>query len=418
MNLLLITLPLLLPLTLAHPTNPLTAALDIAHDATQSAANIINSTPNIISSAAPYNLVSDLCTPTGANYCNLGIATYAPNGRVQLRETYVYDRSCRGLGALPQSMDTGHWSLHSLLPWTVEVDVKGGGIKPEGDAWRSSPGHTAGTNATLRILDAGAADGKWKGESPYILDRIALIDESGAGTWLRSLAEHYPNQKWSLHGIDIGSALFPPPSADGPIVDLQKHDIREPIPEHLHPPEIFDIIHQRYLVWGLRSAEWPQVLGNLRSVLKPGGWIQLVEAQWVDRDAPFDPVEFPNLAKMSEMQKWSTDAFGMNAYIAYELEELLRHSGFVNITKTSFAIGYGAVAREEQWKVTSAYLLVEGYRSLGHKMPPGGIPGVARTPAEFDAFLDDLRDEVLRHGYAPQLNIVIGQKPRNQLSHL
>ncbi|GKZ76891.1 hypothetical protein AnigIFM56816_008997 [Aspergillus niger] len=252
------------------------------------------------------------------------------------------------------------------------------------------------SNATLRILDAGAAD----------------------GTWLRSLAEHYPNQKWSLHGIDIGSALFPPPSADGPIVDLQKHDVREPIPEHLHLPETFDIIHQRYLIWGLKSAEWSQALGNLRSVLKPGGWIQLVEAQWVDRDAPFDPVEFPNLAKMSEMQKWSTDAFGMNAYIAYELEELLRHSGFVNITKTSFAIGYGAVAREEQWKVTSAYLLVEGYRSLGHKMPPGGIPGVARTPAEFDAFLDDLRDEVLRHGYAPQLNIVIGQKPRNQLSHL
>ena len=137
MNLLinLTTLSLLLPFTLAHPTNPLTAALDIAHDATQSAANIISSTPNIITSSAPYDLVSDLCTSTGANYCNLGIATYAPNGRVQLRETYVYDRSCRGIGALPQSLDTGHWSLHSLLPWTVEVDVKGGGNKPEGDAW-------------------------------------------------------------------------------------------------------------------------------------------------------------------------------------------------------------------------------------------------------------------------------------------
>ncbi|GKZ20246.1 hypothetical protein AbraIFM66951_001422 [Aspergillus brasiliensis] len=129
------TLPLILPLTTAHPTNPLTAALDVAHDATQSAPNIIHSTPNIIPPSAPYDLVSDLCTPTGANYCNLGIATYAPNGRVQLRETYVYDRSCRGLGALPQNLDLGHWSLHSLLPWTVEVDVKGGGKRPEGDAW-------------------------------------------------------------------------------------------------------------------------------------------------------------------------------------------------------------------------------------------------------------------------------------------
>ncbi|RAH62813.1 methyltransferase family protein [Aspergillus piperis CBS 112811] len=245
------------------------------------------------------------------------------------------------------------------------------------------------TNATLRILDAGAAD----------------------GTWLRSLAQHYPNQKWSLHGIDIGSALFPPPSADGPIVDLQKHDIRKPIPKHLHLPESFDIVHQRYLIWGLKSSEWPQAVGNLRSVLKPGGWIQLVEAQWVDRDTPFDPVKFPTLAKMTEFQRWSTAAFGMNAYIAYELEDLLSDLGFRNIKKTSFALGYGAMAREEQWKVTSAHILVEGFRSLGHKMPPGGIPGVARTPAEYDAFLDELRDDVMKHGYAPQLNIVIGQKP-------
>ncbi|EHA24031.1 hypothetical protein ASPNIDRAFT_39921 [Aspergillus niger ATCC 1015] len=158
MNLLLATLPLLLPLTLAHPTNPLTAALDIAHDATQSAANIINSTPNIISSAAPYNLVSDLCTPTGANYCNLGIATYAPNGRVQLRETYVYDRSCRGLGALPQSMDTGHWSLHSLLPWTVEVDVKGGGMKPEGDAWYAGRKTDLGKKMACKDCAGGLKD--------------------------------------------------------------------------------------------------------------------------------------------------------------------------------------------------------------------------------------------------------------------
>ncbi|GKZ42338.1 hypothetical protein AbraIFM66951_001421 [Aspergillus brasiliensis] len=268
-----------------------------------------------------------------------------------------------------------------------------------------------GTNATLRILDSGAADGR----SPSNLKMVPLTDEAGIGTWLRSLAVHYPNQKWSLHGIDIGSALFPPPSPDGPVVDLQKHDIRKPIPGYLYLPESFDIVHQRFLVWALKTQEWPQVVRNLRSVLKPGGWIQLVEAQWVDRDTPFDPVKFPNLAKMSEMQKWSTAAFGMNAYIAYELEDLLRGLGFVNITKTSFALGYGAMAREEQWRVASAYMSVEAYRSLGHKLPHGGIPGVARTPAEFDAFLDDLRDEVLKHGYAPQLNIVIGQKPQKEL---
>jgi hypothetical protein len=54
---------------------------------------------------------------------------------------------------------------------------------------------------------------------------------------------------------------------------------------------------------------------------------------------------------------------------------------------------------------------VDTFRSLGHKMPAEGILGVAKTPEEFDAFLDALKVEVLEQGYAPQLNFVIGQKP-------
>ncbi|PWY96546.1 hypothetical protein BO94DRAFT_619655 [Aspergillus sclerotioniger CBS 115572] len=229
------------------------------------------------------------------------------------------------------------------------------------------------SNPHLRVLDASAAD----------------------GTWLRSLAELYPNQTWSLHGVDIGSALFPPPSAEEPSIDLREMDIRKPVPEHLQWVEKFDIIHQRLLIWGLKSPEWPQTLSNLCSLLKPGGWMQLVERQWVDRDKHFDPVKFLTLAKMSKMQRWSTAAFKMNIYVAYELEGLLQDSGLLNITKL-----------RSLWAMR--------FRSLSHKIPPDGIPGVAKTPAEFDAFLDDLRDEVFKNGYAPQLNIVIGQKPQNR----
>ncbi|KAJ5660841.1 uncharacterized protein N7484_000213 [Penicillium longicatenatum] len=240
-----------------------------------------------------------------------------------------------------------------------------------------------------RILDSGAAD----------------------GTWLRSLAQNYPSKNWSLHGVDIGSALFPLSSANGPVLDLQELDIRQPAPESLHWENSFDLIHQRLLIWGLQGPEWLKVLRNQRTWLKPGGWIQLVEAQWVDKDVAFDPVQSPNLAKMTIMQKWSTAAFGMNIYIAYDLENLLQEAGLENIRQTSFSLGYGAKAREEQWKVPSAEMWVDTFRSLGHKMPPEGIHGVAQTPDEFDAFLDALKVEVLEQGYAPQLNFVIGQKP-------
>jgi len=103
--------------------------------------------------------------------------------------------------------------------------------------------------------------------------------------------------------VDIGSALFPPASASAPTLDLHELDIRQPVPESLRWNRSFDLIHQRLLVWGHQGPEWPQVLRNQQTLLKRGGWIQLVEAQWVDRDIYFDSVRSPNLAKMSIMQK-------------------------------------------------------------------------------------------------------------------
>ncbi|RAL06090.1 uncharacterized protein BO80DRAFT_450846 [Aspergillus ibericus CBS 121593] len=134
MNLL---LPLLaiLNLTTAHPTDPITAALNTAHNAATSIIQNTPNPPNININANTPNLLPLMCSPTGTNYCNLGIASYAPSGSVKFREMYVYDRSCRGLGTTPINSDKGHLSVHSLLPWTVEVDVTGGAGQPDGWFW-------------------------------------------------------------------------------------------------------------------------------------------------------------------------------------------------------------------------------------------------------------------------------------------
>ncbi|PYH97111.1 hypothetical protein BO71DRAFT_396538 [Aspergillus ellipticus CBS 707.79] len=76
-----------------------------------------------------------MCTPTGAGYCNFGIATYSPSGNFRLRDMYVYDRDCRGIGTRALDTDTGHLSVYSLLPWTVEVTVTKAGNIPEGYFW-------------------------------------------------------------------------------------------------------------------------------------------------------------------------------------------------------------------------------------------------------------------------------------------
>lgn len=228
------------------------------------------------------------------------------------------------------------------------------------------------------------------------------------GTWLQDLPRLYPSTEWSLHGVDIASALFP---ADAGALDLHEVDIRGPPPSTFQWQGTFDLIHQRLLVWGLPAAEWPKVLTNHHSLLKPGGYIELVEAQWINKDHPFDPTKFPNLAKITEVQKWSGSNFGMDMYIAYRLENLLADAGFKNISKRQYSLGYGAQAREVEWRERSTDMWIDTFRGFGQKWPAGGVPGVATTADEFHDFLDDLRGELLEYGVAPQLNFVVGQKP-------
>jgi len=188
--------------------------------------------------------------------------------------------------------------------------------------------------------------------------------------------------------------------------------MRSPIPPDPEWVNDFDIIHQRLLLWGLRASDWPTVLKNHYSLLKPGGWIQLVEGEWVDEDPAFEPQKYPNIAKLSQMIEWVTRKGGMDINTGYYLEDMLRKAGFVSISKTQIRLGYGAKARENSWKQRSAHLWAEEFGNMRSRFPIGGIDGIARDLVEFDAILSRLGPELLAYGYAPTLNFVIGQKPQ------
>lgn len=190
------------------------------------------------------------------------------------------------------------------------------------------------------------------------------------GTWLRDLARKLPNHNLDLHGVDIGSTLFPP-STPGiePLVDLREHDIRTPFPPSWNWKSTFDVIHQRLLIWGIKSVEWPLVIKNLVEGLKPGGYIQLVEAEWISIENPADQTTRPQLWKQARMQEWSTASFGMDINVAYKLENWLKEAGLEDVTTVQFDHGYGALAKAENQKNPSAELWVECFRTLDEKIP-------------------------------------------------
>lgn len=239
----------------------------------------------------------------------------------------------------------------------------------------------------LRILDAGCAD----------------------GTWLRDIPRQFPDRNLELFGVDIGSTLFPDSgSAGNPAPDLRTHNILHPFPSSWKWKNTFDIVHQRLLVWGIASKEWPAVVRNLVELLKPGGYIQLVEAEWID---PSRPASLPQLKKQAVLQEWPTKGFDMDIHVAYKLEGYLRDAGLENVIKVQFDHGYGAKSKDPEQADVSAELLVECFRSLDQKIGPDGILDVARNPKEFHAFLDALEVEIKTYGYQPKLNFVYGRKP-------
>ncbi|KAF2638897.1 methyltransferase family protein [Massarina eburnea CBS 473.64] len=233
----------------------------------------------------------------------------------------------------------------------------------------------------LKILDSGCAD----------------------GTWLLDLASEYPQKQLSLNGIDIGSNLF----LANPQLDLRQHDLLQQFPEGWGWKDNFDIIHQRFLVWGLKEPEWLRVVRNLGTVLKPGGRIQLVECKWI---FPELWETHPEQHKLALTQIWSTKVAGMDIYIGEKLVDILQDLGYEDVTTVPYPFAYGASAKREEDRDSSAHLWVESFRHLAGRMG-GGIPGVAKTPEEYHAFLDRLVEEIKTIGYAPELRMVSGRKP-------
>lgn len=172
-----------------------------------------------------------------------------------------------------------------------------------------------------------------------------------------------------LYGVDIGSALFPAThTQEADRISLREHDITQPFPKSWAWENSFDVVHQRLLVWGLKSRDWPSAIKNYIDILKPGGYLQLVEIEFISKTNPH-PDSRPQLQKQAALQKWSTETFGMDIDIAYRLADLFRDAGLEGVETVAFDHGYGALARDPGQKDVSAELWVECFRTVDTKIP-------------------------------------------------
>ncbi|CAI7629488.1 unnamed protein product [Penicillium glandicola] len=188
------------------------------------------------------------------------------------------------------------------------------------------------TRPNLRILDAGAADGRW------LLDLHSSLPST--------LGHQYI-------GIDSLSKFFSTSLPNQIILKEQRIDAT-------WPPgwqSSFDYVHQRLVLPGSEHITHQQTVTNLCQLVKPGGWIELIEQDHAT----------PNPGGMAKAEQVVRELFTHSGHgydYALKLGEFLQEAGMEDIKVEVFDIPLGALnpdpelAAKSTWQVRSA---LEGF---------------------------------------------------------
>ncbi|KAL3488999.1 S-adenosyl-L-methionine-dependent methyltransferase [Aspergillus germanicus] len=92
----------------------------------------------------------------------------------------------------------------------------------------------------------------------------------GAGSWAIDVAEQNPDCE--VIGVDIYPHVSPDDMPEN--LWLQVDDLNRPF---TFSSNSFDLVHSRLLAAGINRARWPSYIRDIKRILKPGGWVQMVE---------------------------------------------------------------------------------------------------------------------------------------------
>ncbi|KJR82410.1 uncharacterized protein SPSK_03468 [Sporothrix schenckii 1099-18] len=116
------------------------------------------------------------------------------------------------------------------------------------------------------LVTARAEDPAFTGRPPVSVADIG----TGTGVWLVDLASSLPPTA-RLDGYDFNTSKFRPAASRPPNVQLLEANAAEPFAAELQ--EQYDLVHVRLLVLGLKSSDWQPLAANLRTLLRPGGYL-------------------------------------------------------------------------------------------------------------------------------------------------
>ena len=102
-------------------------------------------------------------------------------------------------------------------------------------------------------------------------------------------------------------------------------------PDRLRP-ETFDLINSRLLAEGINAARWSSYVRDLKHLLKPGGWLQMVEIQYPFQSYNGSLPEQSFLNRWWQWYSWALQQMGKNPRIGRDLQGLLTAERFEHVS--------------------------------------------------------------------------------------
>ncbi|KAL8780326.1 MAG: hypothetical protein Q9213_006524 [Squamulea squamosa] len=197
-------------------------------------------------------------------------------------------------------------------------------------------------------------------------------------------------------GSDIESELFPA-QPDG--IKYFQQSFQEPWPADLK--NSFDLVHVRGSLAGSSPKRPADVIKNLASLSKPGGWIQLMEM-----NAFNPPSNGPAMTDFARMASEVWTGIGVGDF-ANQLKEMLEEAGLQNAQERRIIVELGKRAKPE--------LRAQSVNGVSAPVKP--ISAVAKdlqtsfTREQLDGLQGRVRAELENEGGRVEMIVAFAQQP-------